>query len=437
MEKLFEEFNSVDQKTWEEKILKDLKGKPAELLSSHPEEGIEIKAAYHQSEKSHNSYGFTKSPGWTLKRNYTNPTSKEILKDLNEGINHIGLHFDGQENFDSLTKDILFEHIKTDLTFGSLAEVKAFKGHSSINKQCDLIGQSLMTGSWLAPLTDFAPLFETGTTSLFIDGKIYGECGASTIQETAFILAHLNEYIHILSSNGIRINEIQSKLSISISVQDNFFLNVAKIKVIRHLIANIFKAYDPNVNIQPIQINAESSVRHLTVNDKNNNLLRQTTQAMSAIIGGCDSISINTIATDKDRELYLRMAKNIPLILQEESYLDKVVDPSEGSYYVQQLCDQLSAKSWELFQKIEKTGGLIENIQNDFIQTEIDQHKNGLIEKMNKGESTFLGINKFPSTLEDWQDVASESAVGSKKEFTALSLFRLEKHFKKSVHEQN
>ena len=161
------------------------------------------------------------------------------------------------------------------------------------------------------------------------------------------------------------------------------------------MIAGIFKGHDSSHHYQEIEAVAVTSQRYLAQNDANTNLLRQTTQAMSAVLGGCDALTV----TGLEHELAQRMAKNISLILKEESYLDKVNNPTEGTYYLSALSHQILDKAWNWFKEIESNGGFCAALEQNVIQKAIAQSAEKLIEQINKSERTFLGVNKFQFLL--------------------------------------
>lgn len=441
MENLFTEFNKVGIDEWIEKIHTDLKGKPTELLTAQPEFDLNFKSYYHRDEASKGNYPtFRTSNQWTNRKVYSEATNKLILSDLNEGIDHLGLKVKSQEEFDALTKDVQFEYIQADVTFSDPLVARSFIAPSNVRLIFDPIALNLTSGNNEHSLEDYLSFYkeQRQNDTLFVSGSIYGNAGASSSQELALIANHLNEYMQLLHDNDVSLDEINSKLAIELSVTEDYFANVAKFKLVGYITALVFRAYDPDYQLKPFKVYGKTSRRFLAINDHNNNLLRQTTMAMSALIGGCDAITVDTLSTgdwDKD-QIMERMAKNIPLVLQEESYLNKVTDPAEGSYYVEHLCAQLINKSWELFKEVENAGGLLTAVQSGLVQSKIDLNKTALISAINEGKKTFLGVNKYPSTLEEWKDTgnANEPENG---EFRALTEFRVEPHYKAVAHEQN
>jgi methylmalonyl-CoA mutase len=123
------------------------------------------------------------------------------------------------------------------------------------------------------------------------------------------------------------------------------------------------------------------------------------------------------------------MARNIQLILKEEAYFDKVSDPAAGAYYIEDLTNKIVEEAWAFFMEIEANGGYINSLKNNFIQSKINENKQLLIEQLNSGQKTFLGVNKYPSTLEQWVEVRPETISGI--EFEPLNEFILEAYYQK------
>ncbi|UKN01667.1 methylmalonyl-CoA mutase family protein [Paracrocinitomix mangrovi] len=437
MEKLFDNFKAVEYSKWVEQIEKDLKGKPLDVLLFAAEKEITINAFQNPEEAKQIRFPLVKKhANWKTRKFYATSDNKEILRDLNEGIDCLGLNYQDQASFEKSVDKVGFEFIDADVEFDNKDAAINFKGENSIRLNFDIIAQGIANGEWKNQLSDFTDFFKAQQAhqNIWVNGALYGNSGASTVQELAFTANHLNEYIQVLYDTGIDLATINKSIVIELSITNNYFVNIAKYKVMRYLIEHIFKAYDSNFKSEVITIYATNSDRFAAVNDSNNNLLRQTTQAMSAIIGGCDVLTIHP--HDEQSELYNRMAKNISLLLREESYLDKVEDAAEGSYFVNTLCQIIAEKAWELFKSIEQKGGLIKAVETNFIQDAIASNRTYLIEQLNNGKLTFLGVNKYPSTLEDWKDVnPSENEDGVT--FKSLQTFKLEGHFKKELHEQS
>jgi methylmalonyl-CoA mutase len=433
MKKLFEEFNPTSETEWIEKITTDLKGKSLEVLNSNPEMDLEIKAFHHKDSAKQNPSPIQKlSNSWSIRVKYNQESNSKIISDLNEGVNCLGLVFSNQEEFDKQTSEVKFEHISSDVKFDNSNDAKSFKGNSSTYLNFDVFSTGIKSGDWKFNKTEFLEFFHAHPSSktIWIDGANYGESGATTIQELAFAANHLNEYIQLLVDANVSLEEINKKIVVELSVNDNYFINISKFRVFRNLVNLIFSAYDPDFKVSPIVVYAKTSARFLAQNDSNNNLLRQTSQAMSAVLGGCDVLTIQPTDSNEDNQIN-RISKNIQIILKEEAYFDKVVDPSSGAYYIENLSSEIQNKSWDLFKEIEKVGGLCTAIESETIQNYILKNTNYMVNQMNNKEKTFLGVNKFASSLEEWTNV-SLPEFSNYGTFKSLNPFHLEAHYKKS-----
>lgn len=443
MKKMFEEFESSSFAEWMNKIETDLKGKSIDLLTSHPEPDLEVVAYHHQENMPQlPDNGIARKLNratntWKVRQEFdgTNKNS-ELLDALNNGVDAIGISVDSDTDFSALTNDVLFKHIQSDIRFNDISIAVNFQAPVNSRLNFDCIGLNAANGAHDLNLADFHTFYEKQSAhkSIWVTGENYGKAGASTVQELAFTLAHLNEYIQHLSSKGVALSEINQKIIIELSVNENYFVNMAKFRVIQDLVQLVFSGYNPDYSTQPVEIYARTNIRHLAQNDKNNNPLRETTQAMSAVIGGCDVLTVEYGRTGTTQEVarFQRLAKNIQLVLKEEAYLDKVVDPAGGSYYIESLSQQLLEKSWNLFLEVENAGGLIVALSSNLIQDKIQTTKAALIASLRDNKRTFLGVNKHPNNMEDWVEPTVEY-VESETPFTPLRPFYLEHHFLKTV----
>lgn len=444
MEKLFQEFPPIQFSDWVEQLKKDLKDKPLDLLQTSPEMDLSFSSYYHPVEHQYKNVHQSilnnfhrKNNTWSIRRIYSTGENQKILRDLNEGIDAVSLPFNNDQQFNDDSKDILFEHIVSDIKLedkNAALSISPLK-YSSLN--FDVIAINAITGNSNLTLADFKEFYDktSQNKNIWISGYVYGDAGASTIQELGNTLSHLNEYLQYLTDQKETLQTINNKIVIELSVTDNYFVNIAKFRAIRELVRLLFNGYDQSYAVKPITIYAQTSVRFLAENDHNNNFLRQTTQAMSAILGGCDALTIIPLKGTKseENELNERMAKNIQLVLRDESYLDKVIDVSAGSMFIESLTDQLIEKAWQKFLAIEKNGGLITSLKKGIIQQTIKENREDIRQKIQQGKKTFLGVNKFPSNLEQWNNLSKpESSTGY--EFEPLSPFKAEYYFEpKSV----
>ena len=211
--------------------------------------------------------------------------------------------------------------------------------------------------------------------SVNIQGVKYHNAGASISQELAFTLAQLSEYF----SNAPSLEP--NKIQISLGVSTNYFFEIAKFRAIRILWTQILNAFKKDHT--PLYLRAETGLRTSTIFDPHVNMLRTTSQSMSAALGGANIINTSSFnaAFKNDNDFAQRMARNISLILKEESYFNKVSDPSAGSYYIEYLTNKLSLNAWTLFQEIEANGGWLKRCNRILFKIELRkmlQNKNNL-----------------------------------------------------------
>ncbi|MCX7736758.1 MAG: acyl-CoA mutase large subunit family protein [Candidatus Kapabacteria bacterium] len=243
------------------------------------------------------------------------------------------------------------------------------------------------------------PNFKT----IAIDSTLFHNAGANAIQELAFTLAIGNLYILEMLERGLNIDEIASKIRVTMSVGSQFFGEIAKFRAIRVLWANLIKAYGGNSIAQKLNLNVVTTLINKSKLDPYVNILRITSETISAIIGGCDSIQTHSFEHiyKKADDFSLRLAVNTQNVLREECNLLDVIDPSAGSYLIENLTKTYCEEAWKLFGEISEKGSFIDNLKSGLIQDLINQiyeakHKNMLIRK-----DVLIGTNKYPNLKED------------------------------------
>ena len=245
-------------------------------------------------------------------------------------------------------------------------------------------------------LTADSPLFRTIT----IDGGAFHNAGATATQELAFTLANLADTYDDLTSSGLPIDRLVPKTTISMAVGTSYFMEIAKLRALRVLWQQ-FMAYYPAADHtdgtarQPF-LHATTSPFHDSTATPYTNLLRATTEAMAAVIGGCNALTVRPYdaVTGQTDEFSERIARNVSVLLKLESYLDKVADPSAGSYYVESLTHQLTEAAWALFLQVEGMGGLAKASQIGFIQNELDKSYQDKLQAIKNGR-TLVGVTEF------------------------------------------
>lgn len=407
-EKLFSEFDPVSSKQWKQQIQFELKGADYnETLIWETPEGIKVKPFYHNDEFENNVSVNTEASSFKiLQRIYVfdvEKSNKRAKERLNRGAESIYFIIEKEGTdlnvlFSELPKEVIY-YVKTlFLSKEFLLKVNEFAKANGLQLKLllDPIGQLGKEGNWFANLeSDFKVLNDINAKVelpfLSIDSGLYQNAGANIVQQLAYTLAHINEYF-----NRIQLTTDNSQLTIEVSVGSNYFFEIAKLRALRMLFDVLKKEYNDDFDCHII---AQPTKRNKTLYDYNVNMLRTTTECMSAILGGADSVS--NLAYDvlfhKENEFGDRISRNQLLVLKHESYFDKVDNPSDGAYYIETLTEQLAEKALELFKDIEKNGGLITQLIEGTIQRKISESAEKEQKMFDEGKEILLGTNKYPN----------------------------------------
>jgi len=254
--------------------------------------------------------------------------------------------------------------------------------------------------------------------------------GGLLTQEMAVALSIGVEYLSQLTSKGENIDEVAAGMTFTLAIGSNYFLEIAKIRAMRMLWSAIVNAYAPQKEISKyMHIHSITGSWNKTIYDPHVNMLRATTEAMSAAVGGCDVMSIlpfDNVYKKSDR-FSERISRNLQIILKEEAYFDKIVDAAAGSYYVENLTYALAEAAWQLFLEIDAKGGYIKYAQSGELMELIDKSAMLKQDELAKRKVTLLGTNQFPNNNEEMLS-RIEPMTGAVK-LTALKEKRLSQHF--------
>lgn len=241
------------------------------------------------------------------------------------------------------------------------------------------------------------PLFQV----IGIAGSFLKNSGASITQELGFALSCAVEYLNQLTDRGLKIDEIANKIRFNFGITASYFPEIAKFRAARLLWANILKSYNVS-NGATMITHAATSFINSTLYDPYVNMLRTTTEAMSAALGGVDSLTINPFnaAYEMSNEFSDRIARNQQIILKEESHLNKVVDIAAGSYFIENLTYSIAEESWKLFLETEEKGGFLAAIKEGSVQTTIETMAETRCKNLNTRREILLGTNQYPNFTE-------------------------------------
>lgn len=236
-----------------------------------------------------------------------------------------------------------------------------------------------------------------------VSGLHYHNSGANAVQELAYTLAAGAEYINALLERGLEINHITNRMRFTFGIGTFFFMEVAKLRAAKILWAKITEAYGADIDNQKMIIHARTGLFTQTKFDPYVNMLRTTTEAFSAVVGGIDSIHTNAFdeVFGLPDQFSRRIARNVQIILNEESHLTDVIDPAGGSFFVEKLTDEIAKAAWKEFQKIDGMGGLINALHDGYVQKEIDTVWEARKKDISKRKSVIVGTNMYANIKEE------------------------------------
>jgi methylmalonyl-CoA mutase len=383
---LFEEFDNVSYQDWLDKITVDLKGKDyQQTLVWNSMEGIDVQPFYNRSSLSNNISSLCspikESSSWKIRESITIKSVEEAnakaLLALKGGANSILFigKINNQNEMDDLLKNISLDIIEVHFYNPTPSLIYSLVRPKNGSISYDYLGELFISGKWnstqendLLELTNITKQ-ETGIKTITVNGQNYSNSGATIIQELAFSFNQAVEYFNLLTDRGIAVDKLVNKIQFSFGISSNYFFEIAKIRAARIFWQLILQQYQVEDTVN-MSIHSETNKINFTKKESHLNLLRTTTEAMSAVIGGCDSLSV--LPYDNSVGFSGRIARNIQHILKEEAFLGKVKNPADGSYYIEQLTDEIANGAWSLFQKVEQKGGFLSCIDNDFIKKEIN-----------------------------------------------------------------
>ncbi|EAQ07066.1 methylmalonyl-CoA mutase [Yoonia vestfoldensis] len=244
--------------------------------------------------------------------------------------------------------------------------------------------------------------------SISISGYHMQEAGANLVQELAYTLADGREYVRAAIARGMDVDQFAGRLSFFFAIGMNFFMEVAKLRAARLLWSRIMAEFDPkDPKSSMLRTHCQTSGVSLQEQDPYNNVIRTAYEAMSAVLGGTQSLHTNALdeAIALPTEFSARIARNTQLILQEETGVTKVVDPLAGSYYVESLTHDLAEKAWELIEEVEQMGGMTKAVASGMPKLRIEETAAKRQAAIDRGTEVVVGVNKYRKDNEDPIDI--------------------------------
>jgi methylmalonyl-CoA mutase len=244
--------------------------------------------------------------------------------------------------------------------------------------------------------------------SISISGYHMQEAGATLVQELAFTLADGREYVRAAIAKGLNVDEFAGRLSFFFAIGMNFFMEAAKLRAARLLWTRIMQEFEPKkASSLMLRTHCQTSGVSLAEQDPYNNIIRTAFEAMSAALGGTQSLHTNSFdeAIALPTEFSARIARNTQLILQNETGVTKVVDPLAGSYYVESLTNELAERAWALIEEVESLGGMTKAVDDGLPKRLIEEAATRRQAAVDRGEEVIVGVNKFRLENEEPIDI--------------------------------
>jgi len=419
---LFDEFAPVSAKAWKQKIQVDLKGADYnETLIWKSPEGIDVRPFYHSDDVLEHAPRISESPKkwYVAQRLFVDDakTCNEKAQDfLKRGAESLLITIPKETiAIDLLLANIDLETIPVhfEFQFLSLNYVKSLMDYAGKRKakiflNLDIIGNLARKGNWFHSMDeDYHILQEIhhyaknypNIQVLSTDISLYQNAGAHKVQELAYGLGQANEYLNFFEE----VDQKVATMVFKVAVGTNYFFEIAKLRALRLLWDTLIQEYGIQADCH---ILAVPTKRNKTLYDYNVNMLRTTTESMSAILGGADvvcNLSYDALFHN-DNEFGERIARNQLLILKGESYFDKVANPADGAYYIENLTRQLAEKALKLFKSMEAGGGFLKQLKEHVIQKKIKESAAKEQLRFDEGSEVLLGTNKYENENDRMKD---------------------------------
>lgn len=455
-EKLFTEFPPVTTEQWEEVITKDLKGADYDKkLVWKTIEGFNVRPYYRAENLADIKFrdtqpgqfpfvrGTKQSNEWLIRQDFCacenlEEANKLALDALMKGANSIGFELPhralDEKEMAVLLKDICLQAIE--VNFCGCCPGKTRGTLDSFLKYAEAQG---VAKDEIRASFDFSPLHALTVKGRFCDNAFdkladcvkavaaypgirvvavkacdFNSAGSSISQELGYAMAIGSEYMTALTDRGLDAAEVARRIKFIFAISGNYFFEIAKFRAARVLWANIVKAYGvEDLDAMKIKVHAVTSSWNQTVYDAYVNMLRGTTEAMSAALAGVDSIVVLPFdhAFRAPNEFSNRIARNTQSILKEEAHFDKVQDPGAGSYYIETLTSSIAKAAWDIFKSVDEKGGYVEAFKAGDVQAAVKAVSDKRDQAIAKRRDTILGTNQYPNFLEKASDEITKEIV--------------------------
>ncbi|HNF32684.1 MAG TPA: methylmalonyl-CoA mutase family protein, partial [Bacteroidia bacterium] len=393
-------------------------------------------AGFSTAEESNKRYHYLLNQGTTgLSVAFDLPTQIGYDSDheLSEGeVGKSGVAIDSLRDMEVLFDGIQLQNITTSMTINSTAAVLlsmyialAKKQGADLSKisgtiQNDILKEYAARGTYIYPpkpsmriitdIFDFCSREVPKWNTISVSGYHIREAGSTAVQELAFTLSDGKAYLKAAIEAGLDINIFAKRISFFFNAHNNFFEEIAKFRAARRMWAAITKelgATDPKAMM--LRFHTQTGGSTLTAQQPQNNIMRVTMQALSAVLGGTQSLHTNGFdeALSLPTENAARIALRTQQVIAYESGVTQTVDPLGGSFYIESLTDEVEAKAWDYIRKIDDMGGAVAAIEAGYIQNEIAESSYNYQNAIQVGEKVIVGVNKFQAEEPVFDDIFS------------------------------
>lgn len=423
----FFDFPTSSKSDWIDQVKKDLKGKDFDTtLVKELWDEIKIEPYYTSEElpANHKQLDFNpepKLPGfsprswntiYSIKPADDKGANKKILAALESGADALLIHLDGSEDLNQLLKGVLTEFIHiyfSPIRNSRLVYSQIWEWLESVQLKPSMLrgavlwsptSELFLTGEGFQESLDLAKDMIDRFSAylefypLTLDIARYADAGASGIQQLGFGLGEMIEWMDAMIKKGVSVAMLFDSTAFYASVGELYFPEIAKLKAFRILLLELAANLGQNLDSSQLHFIVSTSTWSKSLIDLNTNLIRQTYEGMAAILGGGNAIWIRDVE-EENSDFRKRIARNVSIILKEESYLDKVMDPSAGSYYVENLIENLKTSVLSQLKDLENEGGWLKAFESRKIHEEVRNRRKEIQQLFLDGKQVSVGSNKY------------------------------------------
>lgn len=420
------EFPPISFEEWKAKAEKDLKGKPLEALNWESE-GFSIDPFFTREhvpgqeipDPGKAPYRRGVLPGsneWRIRAGFSAKEENAVRRAVDNGVHALAFSAEGKGSVE--VPDPAFEAESLELRSSEDPETwkHFFRSHKEQLPRngallFDPVSKLLTEGEWplggeeqafqeLVALSNELAKEASVWHTIPVNGTPFHNAGATIVEELAFTLSLGHESLVRFLEHAWSIDDLAPRIRFELSSGPLFFPEIAKIRAFRQLWSRIVEAYEPqHACTKAAWIGSSTSWWSLTRRDPYTNMVRKTTEAMAAVIGGCQELTVLPYdgASEQHSELGQRVARNTHHLLKEESQLNKVIDPAGGSYYLEALTDRIGESAWDLVREIEEQGGLFQALEKGSVQARIEASREERRKSFQSEERIIVGVNAYRS----------------------------------------